>query len=99
MFFGHSIPPQIRKETDMKIVVIGATARIRSETIQRLREDGHEVEPASPRRHASIITEAPRDPGYAGRHVRNFLERSVVALSDLWASLCRHDVGNREYRS
>lgn len=82
----------------MKIVVIGATAGIRSETIERLRKDGHEAGTASPRRRASILTEAPRDPGYAGRHLRNVLEGTFAALRDLWWRLWRYEAGSRQVR-
>lgn len=82
----------------MQIVVIGATARIRSETIERLREKGHEAVPASPRRHAGILTGAPHDPGHAGRHLRNVLETAFAALRDLWRSLRRHEAGSRRAR-
>ncbi|CAH2398545.1 hypothetical protein MES5069_200062 [Mesorhizobium escarrei] len=61
----------------MKIVVIGGTRYIRSATVERLRSQGHEVVAASPRPRVSTITitAAPRDPGYAGRPFREFLEK------------------------
>jgi uncharacterized protein YbjT (DUF2867 family) len=84
----------------MKILVIGATAGIRSRTVERLREKGHEAMPASPpRRHVGSHTEAPRDAGYAGRHVRLFLERTFALMCDLWANLRRLEAGNRRARS
>jgi uncharacterized protein YbjT (DUF2867 family) len=83
----------------MKILVIGATASIRSQTVERLREKGHEAMPASPpRRHVGSHTEAPRDPGYAGRHLRHFLERTFALTRDLWGNLRRLEAGNRRLR-
>jgi uncharacterized protein YbjT (DUF2867 family) len=83
----------------MKILVIGATAGIRSRTVERLREKGHEALPASPRRrHVGSHTEAPRDPGHAGRHLRQFLERTFALIRDLWGNLRRLDAGNRRAR-
>jgi uncharacterized protein YbjT (DUF2867 family) len=83
----------------MKILVIGANASIRSQTVERLREKGHEAMPASPpRRHVGSHTEAPRDPGYAGRHLRHVLERAFALLSDLWVNLQRLEAGDRRAR-
>lgn len=83
----------------MKILVIGATVGIRSQTVEMLREKGHEAMPASrPRRHAGFRAEAPRDPGHAGRHLRNFLERTFGLMRDLWRSLRRLEAGNRRVR-
>jgi uncharacterized protein YbjT (DUF2867 family) len=83
----------------MKILVIGATASIRSQTVERLREKGHEAMPASPpRRHVGSHTEAPRDPGHAGRHMRRFLERTFARMRDLWCSLRRLEAGSRRVR-
>jgi hypothetical protein len=63
----------------MKIVVIGGSAYIRSETAERLRGKGHEAVAASPRRRVNAITLAPRDPGHAGRHLRHLLE-SIISI-------------------
>jgi uncharacterized protein YbjT (DUF2867 family) len=83
----------------MKILVIGATASIRSQTAERLREKGHEAMPASPsRRHVGSHTEAPRDPGHAGRHLRRFLERAFALIGGLWVNLRRLEGGNRQAR-
>lgn len=80
----------------MKILVIGANASIRSQTVERLREKGHEATPASPpRRHVSFGTEAPRNPGHAGRHLRHFLERAFALTRDPWCSLRRREVKGR----
>src|SRR5690606_11434704 len=38
----------INEENDMKIVVIGSTRRVRSQTVERLRRKGHEVVEATP---------------------------------------------------
>ncbi|MGB3389939.1 MAG: hypothetical protein WBA88_18370 [Pseudaminobacter sp.] len=78
----------------MKIVVIGATARIRSETAEKLRERGHEVAQATSRHQASILTQAPRDPGHAGRHLRKFLERTFALMRTLWCRLRRQEAGD-----
>lgn len=78
----------------MKIVVIGATARIRSETAKKLRERGYEVAPERSRRRASILTEAPRDPGHAGRYLRKFLERTFALMRTLWLRLRRQEAGD-----
>lgn len=83
----------------MKILVIGATANIRSQTVESLRKKGHEAMPASPpRRHVDSHTEAPRDPGHAGRHLRHVLERAVVLMSALWGNLRRREPGDRRVR-
>lgn len=83
----------------MKILVIGATASIRSHTVERLREKGHEAMPASwPRRHVGKRTEAPRDPGHAGRHLRHFLEKAFALTRDLLCSLRRFESGSRRIR-
>lgn len=84
----------------MKILVIGTTASIRSQTVERLREKGHEAMLASlPKRHVGLHTEAPRDPGHAGRHLRHFLERTFALMRDLWVNLRRIETGNRRARS
>jgi uncharacterized protein YbjT (DUF2867 family) len=84
----------------MIILVIGANASIRSQTVERLREKGHEAMPASPpRRHVGSHTEAPRDPGHAGRHLRHFLERAFALTRDPWCGLRRLEAGNRRARS
>jgi hypothetical protein len=62
----------------MKIVVIGGTRHIRSATVGRLRRQGHEVVAAPLKPRISTITAAPRDPGYAGRPLREFLEKLWV---------------------
>jgi uncharacterized protein YbjT (DUF2867 family) len=83
----------------MKILVIGATASIRSHTVERLREKGHEAMPASwPRRHVVKLTEAPLDPGLAGRHLRHFLEKAFALTRDLLCSLRRFESGSRRIR-
>lgn len=83
----------------MKILVIGATASIRSQTVERLRKKGHEAVPASPpRRHIGKLTEAPRDPGHAGRFLRHFLEKAFALTRDLWCSLRRFEPGSRRIR-
>ena len=67
----------------MKIVVIGSSRHIRSETVESSastvmkswrRRDGN----------ISIITGAPRDPGYAGRPLREFLENIAFVVRALW---------------
>lgn len=71
----------------MKIIVIGKSASIRRETVQRLRDEGHEAATASPPSllaRATVRTTAPRDPGHAGRHLRQVLERGGARLVDLW---------------
>ena len=84
----------------MKILVIGANASIRSQTVERLREKGHEAMPASPpRRHVGSHTEAPRDPGYTGRHLRHFLRRAFALTRDPRCSLRRFEAGDRRARS
>jgi hypothetical protein len=84
----------------MKILVIGANASIRSQTVERLREKGHEAMPTSPpRRHVGSHTEAPRDPGYTGRHLRHFLERAFAPARDPWCGLRQLEAGNRRSRS
>lgn len=83
----------------MKILVIGATASIRSRTVEQLREKGHEAMPASPpRRNISIRIEAPRDPGHAGRHLRYFLEKAFALMRNLWCNLPRPEAGSRGFR-
>lgn len=72
----------------MKIVVIGYTAHVRSETVERLRKEGHDVVAASPKPRFDVISTAPRDPGHAGKPLREFLENIAAVLSDLW--LGRH---------
>jgi hypothetical protein len=83
----------------MKILVIGATASIRSQTVEMLREKGHEAMPASWRRHVGNRTEAPRDPGHAGRHLKYFLERAFALIRDLWCGPRRFESGSRRIRS
>ncbi len=73
----------------MKIVVIGGTRYIRSETVERLRRQGHEVVAAPLKPRVSTITAAPRDPGYAGRPLREFLER-------IWLGRFQPRTGGRE---
>jgi len=68
----------------MKIVVIGGSHHIRTETIERLREKGHDAVAASLKSRAGFATAAPRDPGYAGRPLRELLERVGFVLHDLW---------------
>lgn len=83
----------------MKIQVIGATANIRSQTVEMLRKKGHEAMPASrPRRHIGLRTEAPRDPGHAGRHLRHLLEKTFALVRDLWCRLRRLEVAGRRVR-
>lgn len=80
----------------MKILVIGANAGIRAETVERLREKGHEAIPAPrPRRRVGLRTEAPRDPGHAGRHLRHLLERTFALVRDLWCRLRHFEAGDR----
>ena len=68
----------------MKIVVIGGGTRLA--TVERLRTQGHDVVAAALNRRVSSITEAPRDPGYAGRPLREFLEK-------LWFSCIQPRIG------
>lgn len=69
----------------MKIIVIGKSARIRGEIVRRLAEQGHEAAAPQPiRRFAALPAPAPRDPGHAGRHLRQLLERAGAGLADLW---------------
>jgi NAD(P)-dependent dehydrogenase (short-subunit alcohol dehydrogenase family) len=77
------------QEIDMKIVVIGGTRHIRSETVERLRRQGHQAVTASPKPRVSTITVAPRDPGYAGRPLRELLE-------NLWFGRFQARIGGRE---
>ena len=67
----------------MKIVVIGGTRYIQLATVERLRQQGHDVVAASPQRRA-LTTAAPRDPGHAGRPLREFLENTASILRHLW---------------
>ncbi len=73
----------------MKIVVIGGTRHIRSATVERLRRQGHEVVAAPLKPCNSTITAAPRDPGYAGRPLREFLEKP-------WLGRFQPCIGGRE---
>jgi hypothetical protein len=77
------------KDIDMKIVVIGRTNRIRSETIERLRQEGHAAAAANPERRFKFRTEASRDPGHAGRHLRAFLTGVAAGLRSQWLALGR----------
>jgi hypothetical protein len=72
----------------MKIVVIGYTAHVRSETVERLRKEGHDVVAASPKPRFDITSTASRDPGHAGKSLREFLENTAAVLRNLW--LGRH---------
>ena len=72
----------------MKIVVIGYTAHVRSETVERLRKEGHDVVAASPKPRFDVISTASRDPGHAGKPLREFIENTAAVLRDLW--LGRH---------
>jgi NAD(P)-dependent dehydrogenase (short-subunit alcohol dehydrogenase family) len=67
----------------MKIVVIGGTRYIRLATVERLRQQGHDVVAASLQCRA-LTTMAPRDPGHAGRPLREFLENTTSILRHLW---------------
>ena len=67
----------------MKIVVIGGTRYIQLATVERLRQQGHDVVAASPKCRA-LITTAPRDPGHSGRPLREFLENTASILRHLW---------------
>lgn len=67
----------------MKMVVIGGTRYIRLATVERLRQQGHDVVAASPQRRA-LTTAAPHDPGHAGRPLREFLENTASVLRHLW---------------
>lgn len=67
----------------MKIVVIGGTRYIQLATVERLRHQGHDVVAAS-RQCRSLTTTAPRDPGHAGRPLREFLENTTSILRQLW---------------
>ena len=67
----------------MKIVVIGGTRYIQLATVERLRQHGHDVVAASPQCR-SLTTAAPRDPGHAGRPLREFLENTASILRHLW---------------
>jgi hypothetical protein len=66
----------------MKIIVIGKSARIRGEIVQRLRDEGHEAATPSPLR--GRASAASRDPGHAGRHLRQFLESAGARLVQFW---------------
>lgn len=68
----------------MKIVVIGYTAYIRTETVERLRGQGHDVVAASPKRRSGSMTVAPREPGHAGRPLRALLENIASTLHRAW---------------
>lgn len=68
----------------MKIVVIGRTHRIRSETIERLRQRGHQAVLPLPQPRFTSPRAAPRDPGHAGRPLREFLEYTAALLRDVW---------------
>ena len=67
----------------MKIVVIGGTRYIRLATVERLRQQGHDVV-AAPSQRRALTTVAPRDPGHAGRPLWEFLENAAFVLSCLW---------------
>jgi hypothetical protein len=62
---------QASGDIDMKIVVIGGTRYIQLATVERLRQQGHDVVAASPQCRA-LTTAAPRDSGHAGRPLREF---------------------------
>jgi len=79
----------------MKIVVIGRTAGIRWETVERLRGNGHDVVAASPRR-AGTRSVASRDPGHAGRPLRELLGSIGRALRELSTGLLQRPWGRRE---
>lgn len=85
----------------MKIVVIGGTRYIQLATVERLRQEGHDVVAALPQRRA-LTTVAPRDPGHAGRPLRNFLENTASVLRHLlrhrWLDLLRHRLGGHGVR-
>jgi NAD(P)-dependent dehydrogenase (short-subunit alcohol dehydrogenase family) len=87
----------------MKIVVIGGTRYIRLATIERLRQQGHDVVAASPQRRA-LTTAAPRDPGHAGRPLREFLANTASLLHHLWLrrhlwlGQLRQRLGRHEFR-
>jgi hypothetical protein len=69
----------------MKIVVIGKTLRVRSEIVERLREKGHNAVAAAPGRAVNRTrTQASCDPGYAGRHLRKFLEQIAAVVRNRW---------------
>jgi uncharacterized protein YbjT (DUF2867 family) len=53
----------------MKILVIGGTGRIGSKVVQRLRDAGHEVLPASPESGVNIVTGEGLDTAMAGTSV------------------------------
>ena len=66
----------------MKILVIGRTERVRTKVVDRLRNDGHNAIAVPPRRLVYERTAAPTDPGYAGRHLRKFLEGIAAVMRD-----------------
>ena len=73
----------------MKIVVIGRTHRIRSETIESLRRLGHQAD--LPLQHTRFDGpgSAPRDPGHAGQPLRQALESTAALLGGLWRNRIR----------
>lgn len=73
----------------MKIVVIGRTHRIRSETIETLRRLGHQADLPLQQSRFDRPGAAPRDPGHAGRPLREFLESTAAILGGLWRNRIR----------
>jgi hypothetical protein len=70
----------------VKIFVIGRTHRIRLETIESLRQLGHQAELPLPKPCFYGPGEASRDPGYAGRHLRALLEHGGMFIRNQWLS-------------
>jgi uncharacterized protein YbjT (DUF2867 family) len=85
----------IRKDDPMKIVVIGGSGLIGSKVVTRLREQGHEVLPASPRSGvntltgeglatalagASVVVDVSNSPSFEDQAVMAFFETSTRNL-------------------
>lgn len=73
----------------MKIVVIGRTHRIRSETVESLRQLGHQADLPLQQIRIDGPGAAPRDPGHAGRPLRELLEATAILLGGLWRNRIR----------
>ena len=73
----------------MKIVVIGRTHRIRTETVESLRQRGHQAVLPLQQSRFDRPGAAPRDPGHAGRPLRDLLESTAALLGGLWRNQIR----------
>lgn len=73
----------------MKIVVIGRTHRIRSETVESLRQLGHQADLPLQQTRFDGPGAAPRDPGHAGRPLRTLLESTAALIGGFWRNRIR----------